>query len=332
MTAYYGFGDASSGGFGATVEKPSGLHGHYGLWKRDEKGQSLNYWELRNLVDTVEEEATEGYLKRGKLWLFMDNSTAESCFHRRGLSSKLLNELVLRLRKAEMKYGFSLHVVHVAGTRMIAQGTDGLPRGIMLEGIVCGDDMLSFVDLSKTALEQHQGVLDYIKSWLDSSLRSSKSLSPEEWFQEGHGVVGGEKNSRGMWIPRHAENEKAYIWAPPPIIADVALEECSKTIHKRTDVYHVFLIPRLYSPLWMWLLHKLSDFVFKLPPGSQHWPSSMHKPLVIGISLPLLTRNPWTLWGTPLLVELEGQLRKVLSSGEEDGGVFCTNFCEPRGS
>jgi hypothetical protein len=197
MTAYYDFGDVSSGGFGATVERPSGLHGRYGLWKRDKEGQSLNYWELHNLVDTVEEEAKEGYLKGGKLWLFTDNSTAESCFHCRGSSSNLLHELVLRLRKAEMKHGFSLHVVHVAGTRMIAQGTDGLSRGIMFEGIVCGNDMLSFVDLSKTALEQHQGVLDYIKSWLHSSLSSSKLLSPEEWFQEGHGIVWWRKELKG---------------------------------------------------------------------------------------------------------------------------------------
>jgi hypothetical protein len=38
MTAYYCFGVASSGGFGVTVERPSGLHSQYGLWKRDEEG------------------------------------------------------------------------------------------------------------------------------------------------------------------------------------------------------------------------------------------------------------------------------------------------------
>ncbi len=130
--------------------------------------------------------------------MFMDNSMAESCFHRGGLSSKLLHELVLQLRKAEMKYGFSLHVVHVAGTRMIAQGTDGLSRGVMLEGVVHGNDMLSFVDLYKTALDRHPGVIDYVKSWLDVSLGISKLLTPKDWFQEGHGVVGGEKNSIGL--------------------------------------------------------------------------------------------------------------------------------------
>jgi hypothetical protein len=47
-----------------------------------------------------------------------------------------------------MEYEFTLHVVHVAGTRMIAQGTVGLSQGIFLEGVMRGEDMLSFMDLS----------------------------------------------------------------------------------------------------------------------------------------------------------------------------------------
>ncbi len=132
VTAYYGFGDASSGSFGATVERPGGIQGRFGLWGRDDEDKSSNYRELHNLADTVEEEATEGHLTNGELWLFTDNSTAESCFFGGGSSTKLLHELILWLRKAEMKYGFTLHVVHVAGTRMIAQGTDGLSRGSLL--------------------------------------------------------------------------------------------------------------------------------------------------------------------------------------------------------
>ncbi len=103
----------------------------------------------------------------------------------------------------------------------------------MLEGVVQGKDMLSFVDLSKTTIEQHQGVLDFVKTWLDSSMGSSKLLSTKECFQEGHGIIGGEKDPSGMWILRYAENGKVYIWAPPPIIADVALEKCSKAICKK---------------------------------------------------------------------------------------------------
>jgi hypothetical protein len=80
ITAYYGFGDASFGGFGATVERPGGLHGHFGLWGKDNEEQSSNYQELCNLVDTVKKETNEGHLRGGELWLFTDNSTAESCF------------------------------------------------------------------------------------------------------------------------------------------------------------------------------------------------------------------------------------------------------------
>jgi hypothetical protein len=193
-TAYYGFGDAWSGGFGSTVTRPKGLHGRFGLWGKDEEAESSNYQELRNLVDTVEDEAKEKYLKDGELWLFTDNSTAESCFFKGGSSSKLLHDLILRLRKAEMNYGFMLHVVHVAGTRMIAQGTDGLSRGILLEGVVKGEDMLAFIDLSKTAIERHPGVLEFALSWITPVLGECTVLSVDEWFQEGHGIRGGTKN------------------------------------------------------------------------------------------------------------------------------------------
>ena len=319
ITAYYGFGDASSGGFGSTVERPDGLHGRFGIWGSDNEDKSSNYRELCNLVETIEEEAKEGHLKDGELWIFTDNSTAESCFFRGGSTSKTLHELVLRLRKVEMSYSVTLHLVHVAGTRMIAQGTDGLSRGSFLEGVARGEHMLSFVNLAQNALDRHPALLRFLQSWIEPVVGKFKMLSTEEWFQEGHGIIGGEKDHNGVWIPKHAPNGKAYVWTPPPVIADVALEECMKAIHKRTDAYHIFLIPRLYSPLWLRMLYKVSDVVVKIPPGSRYWPSNLHEPLFMGISLPLLTRSPWTLRGTPLLVGLERQLHQVLRSGEEDG-------------
>ncbi len=96
-TAFYGFGDASSLGFGATVEQPDGLHGRFGLWGRDEEGSSSKDRELQNLVETVEEEAAVGYLAHGKLWIFTNNLMFGSCFFWGRSSSKLLHKLVLRL-------------------------------------------------------------------------------------------------------------------------------------------------------------------------------------------------------------------------------------------
>jgi hypothetical protein len=289
----YGFGDASAAGFGATIDRPGqGLFGRFGIWGKDAEDESSNYRELRNLVETIEEEAAEGYLEGGELWIFTDNSTAESCVHKGGSTSATLHELVVRLRKSELEQGFVLHVVHVAGSRMIAQGTDGLSRGSFLEGVVAGSSMLSFIDLALPAIRRSPAIVKFVRLWVEPACGDLKVLSKEQWFVEGHGITGGEKDAHGMWIPTHASNGKAYLWSPAPVIADVALEECLKAIHKRTDAFHVFVIPRLFSPRWMRLLYKLADFVFHIPPGSPHWPCTMHEPLFVGISLPLLNRNP----------------------------------------
>ena len=68
ITAYYGVGDASSGGSDLPVEHPDGLHGRFGIWGSDNEERSSNYRELCNFVETVEEEAREGYLKDSELW------------------------------------------------------------------------------------------------------------------------------------------------------------------------------------------------------------------------------------------------------------------------
>ena len=64
LTAHYGFGDASSGGFGSTVAKPM-VYTVALVWGKDAEDQSSNYCKLRNLVETVEEEAMDGYLTGG---------------------------------------------------------------------------------------------------------------------------------------------------------------------------------------------------------------------------------------------------------------------------
>ncbi len=44
--AYYGFGDASLGGFGSTVVRPNGLYSRFDIWGKDTKDQSSNYCKL----------------------------------------------------------------------------------------------------------------------------------------------------------------------------------------------------------------------------------------------------------------------------------------------
>jgi hypothetical protein len=328
ITAFYGFGDASSGGFGSTIALGNGTQGRYGLWASDVDDESSNYRELRNLVEAVEAEAAEGLLNDAELWLFTDNSTAESCWVNGSSSSRLLHELTVRLKIVEMTIGFSLHVVHVAGTRMIEQGTDGLSRGILTEGVLAGKDMLDYIDIAKSAPERHPPILDFVQSLLDDSMIH---LTAQDWFFKGHGITGGYRDLRGVWIPHHAPNGRCYLWTPPPVIADVALEEAMKAIHKRTDATHVFIIPRLCTPIWRRWFFKMADFHCIIPAGSKCWPSSLHEPLFLGISFPLIRYSPWTIRGTPLLVELGRKLQEVLRSGEGDGrNILCELLRIPR--
>ena len=86
--------------------------------------------------------------------MFTDNSTAECVYFKGTSRSRHLFELVLRLRKLEMQTGCRIYLVHVAGTRMIAQGSDGLSRGDQNAGVMAGRDMLSFVPLNLSAFDR----------------------------------------------------------------------------------------------------------------------------------------------------------------------------------
>lgn len=152
VTVFYGFGDASAGGFGSSIGFVEGIHGRFGVWGRDSEDKSSNYRELSNLVNTVEEEAYAGRLSNSELWLFTDNSTAVGCTWKGSSTLRLLSKLVVRLWKLEMDAGLKLRIVHVSGTRMIEQGTDGLSRGMLCEGVMAGKDMLDYADIARSAV------------------------------------------------------------------------------------------------------------------------------------------------------------------------------------
>ena len=86
---------------------------------------SSNFKELHNLVETLEQEYESGNFQNREVFICTDNSVAERAFYKGNSCSPLLFDLVLRLRKLQLRANFKLHVVHVAGTRMIEQGTDG---------------------------------------------------------------------------------------------------------------------------------------------------------------------------------------------------------------
>jgi hypothetical protein len=144
--------------------------------------ESSNFRELRNLVEMIESLVSKGTLAGHELFMFTDNSTAESAFFKGTSSSEKLFDLVLRLRKIEMEGKLFIHLIHVSGTRMISSGVDGLSRGDHNAGVMAGESMLSFVPLSQNAAERSAAVLPWVRSWGSSKDKSKevKVLSPTE--------------------------------------------------------------------------------------------------------------------------------------------------------
>ena len=215
-----------------------------------------------------------------------------------------------------MEFGLTVHIIHISGKRTIAQGMDGCSRGSLMEGVMAGEDMLTFVDLVFPATEHHPPLLDWVHLWMNRL--GLMSLSPEGWFEEGHGITGGVPDQNNVWIPTHEAAGEIHLWSPPPAVADAALEELLKARHKRTDTFHfhVLLIPRLMTPRWGHLFNKACDFLFVVSPGSSFWPVIMYEPLWVGIVLPFTTHRTWCLRREPLLVEIGRSLRVVLETCE----------------
>ena len=194
-----------------------------------------------------------------------------------------------------MRTGCNVLVSHVAGKCMIAQGTDGVSRGNLLEGVMSGKPMAEFLPFHLSVLDRALDLLPWVKSWLG---KSCKVLSPEGWFERGHNMGGGQTNSDGVWMP--VLQPGTFTWAPQPAAADAALEELRKARHKQQKSINVILVPPLMTPRWRKQLHKAADCVFEMPAGcGVTWPSEMFKPCLIGICFPFLRHRPWQLCSVP---------------------------------
>eukprot|EP00980_Cylindrotheca_fusiformis_P031013 scaffold25703_cov171-Cylindrotheca_fusiformis.AAC.2 len=316
IEVFYGFGDASAEGAcvafqkminkGEVVEKEDRIFYRYGHWCSSVSEQSSNFRELLNLVESLEVQVRTGKLKDAEVFLFTDNSTAEGVYYKGNSTSQKLFMLVVRLRRLEMIGELTLHVVHVAGTRMIASGADGGSRGDLNQGAMAGVPILTYVPLHLSALERSAKVEHWVRSWWGEELGELETLTPEGWFDNAQ------------------RSEGPFLWLPPPAAADVVAEMLvGEAKLKRPQGTHVVLVPRLMTGRWRRAMLKETDFSFYVRPGAEFWPAEMHEPLTCFVSFPLLRHQPWSWSGNC------DKCRKVKKNG---GGIFCANFASERGS
>ena len=175
---------------------------------------------------------------------------------------------------------------------MIEQGSDGLSRGNLAEGVMRGQQMKDFIPINEDAF----GRSPSLKSWLEEWTRHECTfLDATGWFTTGQELGDDlmELNSEGISIP--STQPGTFVWSPPPVAGGIAMEELRCSRHKSTQSTHVVVIPRLFSTERRKQLHKAADVVLTIPAGHPAWPKEMHEPLTLAILFPFLSHRPWEL-------------------------------------
>lgn len=302
--ALYGFGDASRAGFGASVTTPDGVLVEYGSWSREVRESSSSNWsELGNLVEVIWKLLEDGTLANTELFIFTDNSTAEAAFSKGSSKSRKLFELVLALKELQTKHSLFLHIIHVSGKRMIAQGTDGLSRADKLTGVMAGRHMLEFVPLHLSAVERSARLRKELEKRVLSP--TIKRLEPSEWYE-------------------HAGHSKVSIWTPPPAAADVVAEQITKARHKRPHLMSIVILPCLFTGRWRCKLSRATDGNWTLHVNHLWNLKDCFEPLLLFVALPYRLDSPQFGKRHALLEELD----RVLSGQDllEKAAVERWNF------
>ena len=119
-------------------------------------------------------------------------------------------ECTLSLKELEMEGGFLLHVIHCTGTRMIAQGTDGLSRGVMWEGVMGGTPMSAYILLRESPLQRDPSLQNWFRSWWEPYGTPFEVLTLEGWFRTAHATG-------------------CFLWDVPPAAGEAAVEQLGKS-------------------------------------------------------------------------------------------------------
>ena len=153
-------------------------------------------------------------------------------------------------------------------------------------------------------------------------------LKPQDWYELGHGLVGGTNNLDNVWTPQYSQ--KCNLWVPPPAVAGNTMEELIRSRHMNPRVPHIFVCPRLMTYGWRKSLMKTAGTIFYVAPGSKSfWPKEMHEPLLIDLVLPFIDVYPWQLRRSPKLLELERQLQDMWNHSDRNERSILRRFWQP---
>ena len=271
------WGDGSGTGAGGTFNLASShivndvttLHIWQGVWSPQVSSFSSNWKELMTLKQTLENEKSNGGNRvRGRRLLYWtDNMVTYDIFRRGNSKSLRLWTLLLQIKILELELGCIVQVIHVPGTIMITQGTDGLSRGVRLQALAAHQSD-SLIPLMWRAAP----VSSQLLNWVLTSL-------PPLWPPSTQWLV----NTDFTDWSRSGMLKRCVFWSVSPSFARQAiLQALSVWVETPTSCGHIFFIPRILQRDF----GRLSKFVVF---GGQH----------TNLPLPLTPLVPFVLYFIP---------------------------------
>lgn len=236
------WGDGSGTGTGgsrheasfSSIQSPHGPplpHGEVwlGLWTDSVHHFSSNWKELRTLELTLLREKRKSSSSCSGTWLFYftDNMVTYYLCHRSTTTSPELMKILKRIRLLELELGCVLIVIHVPGVLMIAQGTDGLSRGVPITSLSQMNGITPVLQLFHAALPSPE-LLFHLQSLFPSLPAPTLIL---------HNL--GPKHNSNL-LHQHA------LWLlSPQFAAQYMLQAALAWVESPFDSSHIFVVPRI---------------------------------------------------------------------------------------
>jgi hypothetical protein len=122
----YGFGDSSLKRFGSILLLKGVVKWRSGQWTEDYEAESSNQRELENMTIALEKYAQKHHWVTVELFMFTGNFVTLCASFRESSTSLIMFGFVLRLRILDIRLGWKINVLDVAGPKMIEQGMGAL--------------------------------------------------------------------------------------------------------------------------------------------------------------------------------------------------------------
>ena len=234
------WGDGSGTGAGGTfnlasstnISQTTTLSIWKGVWGSKVAHFSSNWKELRTLLYTLEHEKFSGgdQVRGRRLIYFTDNMVSYDVFRKGSSKSTPLWRLFLKIKLLEMELQCVLQVIHVPGTAMIEQGTDGLSRGVTMQSLGSHRSN-SLIPLLWRAAPPSLALLQWVLAVLPPVYPPGVQWLLHTDFSD--------------WTKTAMLNSFVF-WCPSPGFAKQAiLQALSVWVEAPTSCGHIFLVPRL---------------------------------------------------------------------------------------